>query len=202
MAQLCGLGCATLDRGWSSWAGPIGAVRDHIWLSLLYIYFRFFSFRGCNDFNWQSSIFQNFFFQSNFIFSLVCCRCSMLDPGYKPQPDRISLGPDQGHGSDPGPRWTPVFSTSPGPGPGDLKKNTTPARPLPRSLEQIFPPDPVEWKKPEPGIKKKTLNRKNSLSARSKEPDGTSIESFHYIISQLSQRVEVLFKQGLLNSSV
>ena len=37
------------------------------------------------------------------------------------------------------------------------------------------------------GDLKKRLNKKNSLTARSKKPDGTSIEIFYYIFSKVYQ---------------
>ena len=96
-----------------------------------------------------------------------------------------------------------MFSANPGPGPGDSKKIQPRPGPGPGLWNKSSPgPGPGRVKKTGAGVQKITLNRKNSLTARSKEPEGTSIESFHYIISQLSQKVEVLIKQGLLNSSV
>ena len=100
------------------------------------------------------------------------------------------IGPDR----DPAPVTWKQYN--PGPAPALVFGTHRP--PIPA---RILAPGPVDWKKLEPRIRK-NVKRKSYLTARSKESEGTSIESFHYIISQLSQKVEVLIKQGLLHFSV
>ena len=111
----------------------------------------------------------------------------------------MEVGQDRGHGVALIPGEPRCFLSTPAQAPVTWKKIQ------PRPLEQVVPPVQalvsVEWKNRSQGLKN-TLNRRNSLTARSREPEGTTIGSFHFIISQLSQKVEVLIKQGLLNSSV
>ena len=85
------------------------------------------------------------------------------------------LGPDLGPDPGPGPLWTRCF------------------RPTPALT-------PVTWTEYNPGQEKK--NAKQEKISNREEPDGTSIESFHYYFNKLSQRVEVLTKPGFLSSSL